>query len=176
MLGVAVTELALPKRWRVMHTLVMTASTGEDRAELRDEGGQGAVPADTFAVRLMLARVHAGYITVKEAAEKCGLNYGSWSNWERGSRPLDLIEVAAAVSRGLGIDQNWLLFGGPLAKPEPATRRRRGDRHGRSQITRKSIGDREQRTHRPFGRRTGTAPTGRRDENDRPRVLRVPTV
>jgi len=88
----------------------------------------GAIPADTFASRLMLVRVHAGYITIKDAAEKCDLNYGSWSNWERGSRPQELVEVVEAISTSLGIDRDWLLFGGPLTAPPPVRRR---DRHGR---------------------------------------------
>lgn len=94
-----------------------TANTGEGRErELAtpDDGQQGAIPADTLANRLLLARTHAGYLTVKEAAERCGLNYGSWSNWERGARPRDLLDVVRAVADGLGMDYNWLLFGGPL--------------------------------------------------------------
>lgn len=78
---------------------------------------QRPIPADTFAVRLAIARMHAGHLTIREAAETCGLNYGSWSNWENGSKPRDLLEVAYAVSEGLDVDHSWLLFGGPLAGP-----------------------------------------------------------
>jgi hypothetical protein len=35
----------------------------------------GAIPADTFAHRLLLIRAERS-ITLREAAEKCGLNYG----------------------------------------------------------------------------------------------------
>lgn len=152
----------------------MTASTGEERADLRDEPEGGRIPLDTFANRVMLARVHAGFQTIDDAAKRCGLNRQSWSNWEKGMKPRDLLDVVEAISDGLGVDRNWLLFGGPLAKPAAAARRRRGDRHGPDQITRKLIDGGEERKRRPFGRRTRTAPTGRRDDNDRPRVLRVP--
>lgn len=77
-----------------------------------------SIPSDQFRYRLLLARLHAGDLTTREAAERCGLNYVSWSNWERGKRPRDLITVAEAVSEGLGIDRDWLLFGGPLAQEE----------------------------------------------------------
>lgn len=69
------------------------------------------IPADTFAHRLMLVRADAGYLTVKDAADRCGLNYGSWSNWERGSTPRDLLDVVQRISDALDIDYDWLLFG-----------------------------------------------------------------
>lgn len=81
-----------------------------------------AIPADTFGVRLMLVRAHAGHITVKDAAEKCGLNYGSWSNWERGKMPRDLLDVVESISEGLGIDRDWLLHGGALTRPSRKSR------------------------------------------------------
>lgn len=76
--------------------------------------GAGDIPGDTLANRLLLARTHAGYLTVKEAAERCGVNYGSWSNWERGAKPRDLLDTVQKISEGLGINHQWLLFGGPL--------------------------------------------------------------
>lgn len=91
----------------------MTVSTGDERSEER-ASGRGTIPVDTFSVRLVLARIHAGDLTLRDAAERCGLSFASWSNWERGMKPRDLLEVAQAVSEGLGIDRDWLLFGGPL--------------------------------------------------------------
>lgn len=99
----------------------MTRSIGESQEATRRE--RGSVPEDTFAARLMLARVHAGYQTIDEASAKCGLNRQSWSNWEKGMKPRDLLDVVNAISEGLGVDRDWLLFGGPLATPEPAGRR-----------------------------------------------------
>jgi len=100
----------------------MTTSTGEGRV---DSGAteQRAIPQDTFAGRLMLVRLHAGGLTIQEAAERCGLTNQSWSNWEKGMKPRDLLDVVNAISDGLEIDRDWLLFGGPLAPPEAAGRR-----------------------------------------------------
>jgi transcriptional regulator with XRE-family HTH domain len=95
----------------------MTANTGErdDREQAREyPEGQGDIPADTFAARLMLARHHAGRLSIEKAAERCGLNGGNWAHWENGRRPLDKVEIAQAVSKGLDINFNWLLLGGPL--------------------------------------------------------------
>ena len=63
------------------------------------------IPADTFAHRLLLIRAERG-ITLREAADKCGLNYGSWNGWERGSMPRDILDVTEAIAEGLGIDQD----------------------------------------------------------------------
>jgi len=87
----------------------MTAIPGDSPEERRRP-----IPADTFGVRLAIARMHAGHLTIREAAELCGLNYGSWSNWENGSKPRELLDVVGAVSEGLDVDHDWLLFGGPL--------------------------------------------------------------
>lgn len=94
----------------------MTATPGDAHNE-RDETQtqrRRPIPADTLAVRLAIARMHAGHLTIREASERCGLNYGSWSNWENGSKPRDLLDVVGAVSEGLDVDHDWLLFGGPL--------------------------------------------------------------
>lgn len=95
-----------------------------NEAFIQREQERRDIPADTFSNRLILARVHAGWLTVKDAAERCGLNYGSWSNWERGARPRDLLDVVGKISEGLRIDEEWLLFGGPLlsARGRPAKR------------------------------------------------------
>lgn len=82
-----------------------------------------AIPEDTFAARLKLARLHAGNLTVREAAVRCGLKHESWSGWERGGKPRDLADVVERISEQLGVDRTWLLFGGPLA-PEDRERRR----------------------------------------------------
>lgn len=159
-----------------------TSPQGEDARQASDSPPMpSAIPLDTFANRLMLVRAHAGNITIKKAAEMCGLNYGSWSNWERGSRPQDIVDVVERISEGLGIDAQWLLLGGPLAEPEARSRRARWsairpthapsgaitnsqyhrravrppvitDRTGPDVISRKPHGD------RPKGRGAGVAP------------------
>jgi transcriptional regulator with XRE-family HTH domain len=111
-----------------MHTASMTANH-EDARDLHDDTStqrQRPIPADTLMIRLAIARMHAGHLTIREAAERCGLNYASWSNWEQGSRPRDLLGVAHAVSEGLDVDHDWILFGGRLAGPRgmPTERRK----------------------------------------------------
>lgn len=104
----------------------MSTPSGEEReaAKLAPTGRErGRIPADTFANRLVLARKLAG-LTIREAAEAAGLNYGSWSNWENGKRPQDLLDVVDRISATLDVDHEWLLFGGPLtpARGKPTKR------------------------------------------------------
>jgi hypothetical protein len=105
------------------HTYGMTASTGErdERQSPREyPEGPGDIPADTFALRLVASRHHAGRLSIEQAAARCRLsdgeklNSGNWANWENGVQPRDRVEVARAVAEGLGMDFNWLLLGGPL--------------------------------------------------------------
>src|SRR5690554_916705 len=95
------------------------------------------IPEDQFRYRLLLARMHAGNLTTHEAAARAGTTSANWSNWERGVRPRDKVEVANAVAEGLGIDRDWLLYGGPLrGEGESSTGRQRTlDRRKRSQVT-----------------------------------------
>src|SRR4051812_29405158 len=146
----------------------MTTSTGEpdERASVAGAQGQARqdIPADTFALRLAIARHHAGRLSIEQAAKACGLNSGNWQRWEDGALPRDKVETAQHISDGLGIDFNWLLLGGPLTGP-------RGLPTGRQSITRRyplpavwTV-----RT-RPNGRtRTGSPPSGPR------RAIRVNT-
>lgn len=108
----------------------MTTSTGEENErELASvQQRHGRIPADTFAVRLMLARALAGHLSIREAAEVCGFGRGAWTNWERGARPLDIVDVCGRIAEGLDVDFNWLLLGGPLAGPRGVpTKRPSGD-------------------------------------------------
>jgi transcriptional regulator with XRE-family HTH domain len=130
------------------------------------------IPEDNFQARLVLTRMHAGDLTIRDAAARCGLNYGSWANWERGMKPRDLIEVAEAISEGLWVDRDWLLFGGPLAQPErrgprTITRRRRINKTSSPPAVRTS-GPRSQRALLAPGHATGHHPT--RAEVRRPAI------
>src|SRR5262245_11706143 len=80
------------------------------------------IPADSFGHRLMLSRSHAGNLTIEDAAKRCGFSRQAWTNWERGARPRDLLDVVDQVAEHLQIDHDWLLYGGPLA-PAPRPRR-----------------------------------------------------
>lgn len=75
------------------------------------------IPEDTFGRRVMLARSDAGNLTIDQAAKRCGLGAQNWSNWEHGRTPRDILDVAEAISEGLGVDRDWLLHGGPLTAP-----------------------------------------------------------
>jgi transcriptional regulator with XRE-family HTH domain len=91
----------------------MTETPGEREGRLI-----AAIPDDSYAHRLMLARAHAGHLSIREAAEKCGLNYASWANWERGARSRTMVDDADAIAEGLNVDRDWLLHGGPLTRPD----------------------------------------------------------
>jgi transcriptional regulator with XRE-family HTH domain len=81
-------------------------------------GKSPGIPADTFSARLLLSRLHAGNVTIRDAAARCGIKHESWSSWERGGHPRDLPDVVERVSGGLGVDRDWLMWGGPLSAPE----------------------------------------------------------
>jgi transcriptional regulator with XRE-family HTH domain len=131
-----------------------TTSTGAHAAAPHESGW---IPIDTFAVRVNLARIHLG-LTVKEAAERCGLNYGSWSKWERGSMPRNLLEIVDKISLGLGVNREWLLVGGPLAGAEANRARWAGlDRNVRSTAYVRSLRPALAGTH-PRGRQDPTRP------------------
>lgn len=163
----------------------MTTSTGESAADLREQPTRGAIPADTFAARLRLVRMHAGDITIVDAADRAGLSYGSWSNWERGMQPRDKVEIVRAVAETFGIDRDWLMWGGPLA-PEPRRRARGGSLANRprgltfrddsrpSDVTARSVGARPARGDacRPGDKR----PAGRPGPHDRPVRLTRPNA
>lgn len=82
------------------------------------------IPADTFAVRLIMIRKELG-LTQAEAAQRCGFDDGSWSNWENGTRPRGLDIVVEKISSNLGVDRDWLMWGGSqnrkflISVPEP---------------------------------------------------------
>lgn len=80
----------------------------------------GGIPADTLGNRLMLARAYAGHLSIREAADRCGLGRGAWTNWERGARPADVREVVTRVADVLGVDRDWLMWGGALVRPDGA--------------------------------------------------------
>jgi transcriptional regulator with XRE-family HTH domain len=79
----------------------------------------GWVPRGDFAARLVLTRREAG-LTVREAADKCGVHYATWSTWERGRLPSDMAGVVRRVSDSLGVDKNWLMWGGGFGDGRPA--------------------------------------------------------
>lgn len=98
----------------------MTETPGDGTERARRD-----IPTDSFANRLMLARAHAGHLSIRDAAERCGLGRGAWTHWEKGGVPVDLLYVVEVISEKLGVDPAWLLEGGALAEPETRSRRMR---------------------------------------------------
>lgn len=68
------------------------------------------IPANTFASRLIQVR-QARDLSQLDAAKRCGLDDGSWSNWEHGTKPRDMARVVRQICDGLGVDRDWLAFG-----------------------------------------------------------------
>lgn len=95
------------------------------------EQRQGRVPADTLANRLMLARALAGHLSIREAADMCGLGRGAWTKWERGTRPADVLEIVPIIAEKLDVDEQWLMWGGPLESPKGRPVRSLADRPSR---------------------------------------------
>lgn len=68
------------------------------------------VPGDSFSLRLLILRHELG-LTQREAAKRCGLDDGSWSNWENGSHPRDMAKVVRQIHDATGVDMPWLMWG-----------------------------------------------------------------
>jgi transcriptional regulator with XRE-family HTH domain len=94
----------------------MTTQGEERERELDAPRQRGRIPADTLPNRLTLARKLAG-VSIREAADLCGFGRGAWTNWERGARPLDFLEITGIIAEQLDVDLEWLRFGGPLEGP-----------------------------------------------------------
>lgn len=133
--------------------------------------GTGLIPADTFANRLILSRALAGHLSIREAAERCGLGRGAWQNWEKGARPDDYESLVDLIAERLGIDRTWLASGGGLTAANQQTRPARWARSVHGGVTRQlSRAPRE--TRRPAGGRPGGYPSG----SSRPAGTRRPNV
>lgn len=64
----------------------------------------------SFGSRLVLLRHHLN-LTQVEASKLCGLDDGSWSNWERGGRPRRMDEVVESIANATGCNRVWLMWG-----------------------------------------------------------------
>ena len=107
------------------------------------------IPADTFANRLMLSRALAGHLSIREAAEQCGLGRGAWQNWEKGARPDDYQGLVKLIAGRLGIDEEWLREGGALLPAESPARPARWAARGYKDISLHRSRPRNRPTTRP---------------------------
>lgn len=86
-----------------------------DSEDMSAQTDYGWVPEDSLANRLVLVRRHLG-ITQRVAAERSGLTFGEWQGLEDGRQVRGLDVKVTAISRTLGVDRDWLIWGGPLAE------------------------------------------------------------
>jgi transcriptional regulator with XRE-family HTH domain len=78
------------------------------------------VPADTLAMRLVIARVHAGHHNAASAALAAGVSRQNWANWERGKPMRHADALLSQIAHAMGVDEGWLRHGGELRKaPHP---------------------------------------------------------
>lgn len=70
----------------------------------------GWVPDEDFGDRLNAVRRTLG-LTLRDAADLCGLNYRTWQTWEDGRRPQDVLAIVEKISGQLKVDRNWLAWG-----------------------------------------------------------------
>lgn len=68
---------------------------------------------ETFGDRLLLLRIFHDMCSVASIAKRCGLDDGSWANWESGTKPRDMETVVRKISAALNVDKNWLMWGTP---------------------------------------------------------------
>ena len=122
-------------------------------------------PADTFANRLILSRATAGHLSIREAAERCGLGRGAWQNWEKGARPDDYDALVSLIADRLGIDRTWLRNGGGLTPTVEQTKPARWARNRNKDVFHRAVTRPPRRAidSRPPGRpRSPVAPVGQR--------------
>ena len=81
------------------------------------------IPPDSFGDRLLRVR-KARKLTVDKAAQAASVSAATWSTWERGAHPRDLLDVVQRVSAGLDVDRDWLLWGSSLDPQNGPTTRR----------------------------------------------------
>lgn len=68
------------------------------------------VPTDSFGSRLLRIRKEKG-MTVEAIAKTCGIAHPTWTTWENGARPRDLLGAVQKICDGTGVDRDWLLWG-----------------------------------------------------------------
>lgn len=120
---------AVAKLLGTAHTGIMTTANPGDRetsaGAVPEQPRRGRRPADTFSNRLTLAIRLTG-LTIRDFAEQAGLDDGSVSNWSRGMRPREMVDICQAIADAHDIEFDWLLLGGPLLPPQGRSTKRPG--------------------------------------------------
>ncbi|WGH20067.1 immunity repressor [Gordonia phage Tarzan] len=73
-------------------------------------------PSDSLANRVRLIRAEMG-LTMKQAAERVGtdvITERGWQSIEEGRSPRQLDVKVKRIALALGVDRDWLMWGGPL--------------------------------------------------------------
>lgn len=73
-------------------------------------------PEDTLATRLLVMR-HQLRISQREAALRTGLTFGEWQSMENGAAARGIDKKVVRIAKTLGVDRDWLMWGGPMAGP-----------------------------------------------------------
>ena len=68
------------------------------------------IPADTFGFRLLHLRKELG-LTVEQIARQVGVPHPTWTTWENGAKPRDIVSVVGKVCATTGCDREWLMWG-----------------------------------------------------------------
>lgn len=71
------------------------------------------IPTDTFGTRLFIIRKQRE-LTVEAVAKICGVAQPTWTTWEKGAHPRDLVGTVRKIAEALDVDRDWLMWGGPL--------------------------------------------------------------
>lgn len=85
-------------------------------------------PSTDFGARLALIRQHRGW-NMKEAAQTCGIDAGTWRGWESGtSKPRDYTAACTRIAATSGADYIWLATGQVPGNSEAAPGPKTGSR------------------------------------------------
>lgn len=87
------------------------------------------IPSDNFGSRLFLVR-RQKRMTVEQIAKLCGIAQPTWTTWENGARPRDMVATIGKIVAATGVDRDWLMWGGPLS--DASSSGGSGDLTGRS--------------------------------------------
>lgn len=72
------------------------------------------IPTETFGERLRRVR-RAKHWTIHDMAEALGVPEKRYGNWELGTQPRDVADVARHVQAVTGADAGWLLLGDSMS-------------------------------------------------------------